>query len=321
MRARSRYTGNPVTASGLTATGRGYEARCRALAEVRLLYLMYTAPGTSRRPLPVGFVLVFAALHWLSAPGARAEAPVLPPGFCVVAHRGVVTGDVLENSLQSLELTIARGYSHVEVDVRLTKDGVPVCHHDPDLKRSLGVDAKISALTLAELRAIATADEVPALEAFCARAEGRIDLMVDVKETPEAQRPAMIEGIRAALGKHGLLSDALFIGVPTVGAAFIEESRVCWRGSLRRAKEFFPPLENPGEHYFIFNHGDDFTAEEVRGFHALGLKVIVSINTQHYMKGDPIAQGRAHIQSMLEYGVDGLQIDSVYDDLLFGAAR
>ena len=74
------------------------------------------------------------------------------PAFVLVAHRGIVTEELPENSLASLEETIRRGYTHIEVDVRATKDGFPVCLHDGNLARMCGIDLNIGAVTLAELR-------------------------------------------------------------------------------------------------------------------------------------------------------------------------
>jgi len=65
--------------------------------------------------------------------------------FVLVAHRGVVTEELQENSLASLEETIRRGYTHIEVDVRATKDGHPVCLHDGNLERTCGVNANVGA--------------------------------------------------------------------------------------------------------------------------------------------------------------------------------
>ena len=76
-------------------------------------------------------------------------------------------------------------------------------------------------------------------------------------------------------------------------------------------------MDEPGSSFFIFNHAADFDREQVDGFHALGLDVVVSINTFHYREGDPIAQGVRDLERMLALGVDGLQIDSVYDTYLF----
>ena len=51
----------------------------------------------------------------------------------------------------------------------------------------------------------------------------------------------------------------------------------------------------------------------------MGLKVVASVNTQDYERTplDPVKQGLEDIQRMLDWGVDGLQIDSVYDPLVF----
>jgi len=64
----------------------------------------------------------------LSAHDAATGAPA--GHLMVLAHRGVVTDTIPENSLASLEETIRRGYTHIEVDVRPTKDGHAVVLHD-----------------------------------------------------------------------------------------------------------------------------------------------------------------------------------------------
>ena len=54
-------------------------------------------------------------------------------------------------------------------------------------------------------------------------------------------------------------------------------------------------------------------AKSARAYQALGLQVIVSINTFHYPTGDPLQQGLNDVKKMLNYNVDGLQLDAVYD--------
>ena len=51
----------------------------------------------------------------------------------ILSHRG--WGDAPENSLEAIKRTKANGYNGVEVDVRFTKDSVPVLYHDYTLKR------------------------------------------------------------------------------------------------------------------------------------------------------------------------------------------
>lgn len=68
-----------------------------------------------------------------------------------VAHRGDPYRH-RENTLPSLRSALAAGADAVEVDVRLTRDGVPVLLHDPTLRRLWGLNLPLARLTLAELR-------------------------------------------------------------------------------------------------------------------------------------------------------------------------
>ncbi len=78
---------------------------------------------------------------------AYLETPT-PFGF---AHRG---GAKLfpENTLASLEGTLALGLRHFETDVHLTRDGVPVLFHDATVDRTTDGTGRIADFSLAELR-------------------------------------------------------------------------------------------------------------------------------------------------------------------------
>lgn len=235
----------------------------------------------------------------------------------IIAHRGVVAGTLTENSLPSLEETIRRGYTHIEVDVRCTKDGQPVCLHDMSLLRTAHVRKNVHDLTLPELRALVPEEVVPTFEAFCARCEGRINLMPDVKDCPAEMRDIFAVNIENTLVRHNLLKEALFIGDTAIIRHFTGKTRRSFGvpdpGPLQVQNE----QARLSDQYFVFGHAKDFNEANVTAFHKLGLEVIVSINTFHYMKGDPIQRGKDDIEKMRDLGVDGLQIDSVYDDVVF----
>jgi glycerophosphoryl diester phosphodiesterase len=79
----------------------------------------------------------------------------LPPVFesarpLVFAHRG---GAKLapENTLAAFESGMAAGADGVELDVRLSRDGVPVVFHDADLDRTTDRSGPVIALSAAEL--------------------------------------------------------------------------------------------------------------------------------------------------------------------------
>ena len=260
--------------------------------------------------------LAIALLPLLHAAGGSDTACALPEGFILVAHRGVVTDTLTENSLPSLEETIRRGYTHMEVDLRCTKDGHAVCIHDGSLKRTADVRKSVHEVTLEELRALLSEEAVPSFETLCAKAAGRIELMPDAKACPPDLREAFADSMEQSLVKHGLMKGALFIGQTDITYRFRGKGLLSWRVPFETAKNSHQ--EKPGSIYFSFNEAVHYDRETVKGFQELGVAVIVSINTFHYRKGDRVALGKADIKRALEYGVDGLQIDSVYDGVLFG---
>ncbi|MEU7019716.1 glycerophosphodiester phosphodiesterase [Streptomyces sp. NPDC046203] len=91
----------------------------------------------------------------------------------VVGHRGDPYR-ARENTLASVRSAFARSADTVEVDVRLTRDGVPVLLHDTTLKRLWGHDRPLDSVTADELAEL-TFDGVPTLrEALAAAGERRL---------------------------------------------------------------------------------------------------------------------------------------------------
>ncbi|RBY84482.1 glycerophosphodiester phosphodiesterase family protein [Blastococcus sp. TF02A-30] len=68
----------------------------------------------------------------------------------VVAHRGA-TSDAPEHTLAAYRLAAELGADAVECDVRLTRDGVLVCVHDRQIRRTSNGRGVVSAMHLAEL--------------------------------------------------------------------------------------------------------------------------------------------------------------------------
>lgn len=253
--------------------------------------------------------------------------------FILVAHRGGVVDDTTsENSIKGLEAAIDRGYTHVEVDVRVTKDGHAVCFHDNNLMREAGVDKNISDLTLEEVKQIKltrSQESIPAFEEYCARCEGRINIMVDTKSGEVSDVDKYAREVEAALQKHGLLKDALIItnrppsaNQQKVADHFLGKAFVSWRNSLDETQELAKSMTGDiSKFYFIFNSPRYLTKKDIKGFHEMGLLVIPSVNLAHYKTGDPVEQGLADVNKMLDWGVDGLQIDSRFDPVVFERIR
>ncbi|WP_405882803.1 glycerophosphodiester phosphodiesterase [Streptomyces sp. NBC_01136] len=99
-----------------------------------------------------------------------------------VAHRGDPYR-VRENTVHSLRSALGQGADAVEIDVRLTRDGVPVLLHDKTLKRLWELERPLRALSRDEVSGL-TDGGVPTLaEALGATGDSRI--MVDLPGAPD----------------------------------------------------------------------------------------------------------------------------------------
>ncbi|MGP3972479.1 glycerophosphodiester phosphodiesterase [Streptomyces sp. 8N114] len=127
-----------------------------------------------------------------SAAGTAAS-PGPPRGRpAAVAHRGAPFA-ARENTLPSFRAAVAAGADAVELDVRLTRDGVPVVLHDRTLERLWGHDAALSALTHERLAALA--EGVPSLADALAVTRS-VRTLIDLPD-PAAAR-ATVAAVRAA---------------------------------------------------------------------------------------------------------------------------
>ncbi|MFC8302314.1 glycerophosphodiester phosphodiesterase [Specibacter sp. NPDC057265] len=118
-------------------------------------------PVVSRRQLLLGVGAVAAAAVAGCAgvePQPRQHvhtvASLLAASPFYIAHRG--SGDNwTEHTMQAYQESVAHGMAAIEVSVNATSDGVFVCHHDTNLRRSAGDERKISELSFSELSTIA----------------------------------------------------------------------------------------------------------------------------------------------------------------------
>lgn len=117
----------------------------------------------------------------------------------ILGHRGRPSCDTPENTLAAVEAALAEGADGVEVDVRMTADGVAVCLHDAGLQRVAGVSRGVRSLSIAELGSVRVAGHaIPAVRDVLGVLAGRGTLVLDLK--PEQRPRALLSAIRTALG-------------------------------------------------------------------------------------------------------------------------
>ncbi len=89
----------------------------------------------------------------------KAPLPVAKNKLVVIAHRGDHT-KVPENTLPAIKNAIKSGADYVEIDLRTTKDGHLVIHHDATVDRMTNGSGHVKDLTLEEVRNLQVIDKI-----------------------------------------------------------------------------------------------------------------------------------------------------------------
>ncbi|RKQ34396.1 glycerophosphodiester phosphodiesterase [Oceanobacillus halophilus] len=99
-----------------------------------------------------------------------------------VAHRGYPV-EYPENTLSSFQAAIEMGFTHMELDVHLSKDGVPVVMHDAKIDRMTDGQGQIRHYTFQELRKflIKGKEKIPSLAEVLRLAKDKIIVSIELK--------------------------------------------------------------------------------------------------------------------------------------------
>jgi glycerophosphoryl diester phosphodiesterase len=193
----------------------------------------------------------------------------------IVGHRGA--GALApENTLRAVRTGLACT-DCIEVDVRLTRDHVPVILHDATLERTTNGTGAVQDHTLEEIRRLdaGQGEQVPTLAEVLAAAGGRAMLLVELKEregievvadvlaAAPAPRVILVSFLSAALAQ----AQSLLPAVP--------------RGLIYSRKGYAPfaDARSVGAH-LILPRGDLADESLIREAHTEGLRVVLwTLNT------------------------------------------
>lgn len=122
----------------------------------------------------------------------------------VIGHRGA-RGLAPEHTISSLLKGIKYGADELEVDVRITKDDIVVCHHDTHLKDAAGTSYNIRDHTFSELQQ--HQPELMTLKQALDTVTRRVPIIVEVK--PSVSIKPLIKILRNYFQSHGDPHDIL----------------------------------------------------------------------------------------------------------------
>jgi len=167
--------------------------------------------------------------------------------FFIWAHRGA-SAAAPENTLAAFRAAEDAGADGIELDVHLSRDGVPVVIHDETVDRTTDGHGRISSMSVGQLQQLDagswfspafSGEKVPTLEEVFSWAADRLRFNVEIKAGPAGL--AVIELLRAfpqarvlvSSFDHALL-EKLRLQDPDLPLGFLIDSRF-WRRAVRMA--------------------------------------------------------------------------------------
>ena len=139
-------------------------------------------------------------------PGRSRKKQMLPFTQHYIAHRGLFDNatSAPENSMSAFRKAIEAGYGF-ELDVQLTCDNEVVVFHDHDLKRSSGVNIKISDCSFAMLQEhllFSSEEQIPKFADVLNMLYGQVPVIVELKSDSVSEYHDLCERVAGCLDSY-----------------------------------------------------------------------------------------------------------------------
>ena len=229
-----------------------------------------------------GMAMSAAGFLFLSAPNADYNRRSRLRLFRVTrfAHRGLHDKESAENTMASFKKAVAAGYG-IELDVRLSADGIPVIFHDETTGRLCDKDLIVGETSFEELRSLKigkNAEQMPTLKEVLDLVGTKVPLIIEIKNG-HGVRPicdAVMRELRFFPGFYCVQSFS-----PFILKWFADHEPYILRGQL--SFDFFAPRHEReesfpvkiGATYLLENviSRPDYVAYNIRDFHKIPLKI------------------------------------------------
>lgn len=141
-------------------------------------------------------------------------------GFIIIAHRGA-SAYYPENTMAAFKGAVEMEAEMIEIDVLMSKDGVPVVYHDPQLDHHTNGNGLVSNYTAEELKELDAGSwfdsrfsdqRIPTLEEVLAFASGNIALNIEIKTeaVSDQLKDGVVEKSLKLVREYGMKDYVLF---------------------------------------------------------------------------------------------------------------
>lgn len=233
-----------------------------------------TAPGFCASVAFLNYAMLPAQVAALGGPHAggaltpgAAPAPLSPlmsRRVGVIGHRGGGFNRAPDDTLAAVRAGIADGVHGIEVDTRISSDGVCVIMHDSEVDRTTNGVGSVSAMTLAQLKALDAGswyhpsfagEQVPKLAEVLTEAKGKCFVYLDPKTSGQAV------ALRAAVDATAFPQSDLWAWTTTIPEAQalhaeLPGAMLFWGGAMTSWQadvNFFADLKASGISGFSIN--------------------------------------------------------------------
>lgn len=239
------------------------------------------------------------------------------PNCNIIAHRGA-NKIAPQNTLEAFKISMKYNADGYETDVHLTKDGIPVIHHDYEVDKTSNGKGDILDMTLDELRKLDfglyfhtsyKGTLIPTLDEFLNLMKKADFKVLDIEiKPPRNEDYSIVEKVIDAVKAHGLFDKLLISSFDSKALVKVKEyDEKCLTGFLYSPKQVDLKIWKKPVDYALSIGAD--ALHPYFGF--VDRKYVEKAHENNVMVNPWTVNKEKHIKKLVSFGVDGIITDDV----------
>ena len=237
----------------------------------------------------------------------------------IIAHRGgVITPNSPENSLAAIRLAGNEAYDMVELDVVEAKDGIPVLFHGPNghLGKDCGIEAFVHELISEELNRICYRESDQSITTLAKAlelcSELNLGVMLDIKNYGHKYSEQFFAQTADLIKVHKLCNASLSFSQDPLAFKYLSDVQLLAISEDDLNKAANSQVVSSLEDRWWLGLPEKVSNQLVAELQKQKALVIIAINRFRYPFHAHEVLAEKDEQWLIEMGVNGLQIDSIY---------